>query len=149
MDELFNDIVTHVHEEGVLSAAALDRIITVHNKRARTATRAYAKKHLHPYFLHVKTEEPERWHAWNLTEEEEAVVVSAIRMKPRRTQSGVATITVITKPWTCAGDCRYCPNAVRLPKSYLADEPACQRAERNFFDPYLQVVSRLTALTQM
>ena len=36
-----------------------------------------------------------------------------------------------------------------MPKSYLADEPACQRAERNFFDPYLQVASRLHALSAM
>jgi elongator complex protein 3 len=36
-----------------------------------------------------------------------------------------------------------------MPKSYLSDEPACQRAERNYFDPYLQVVSRLQALTHM
>jgi elongator complex protein 3 len=36
-----------------------------------------------------------------------------------------------------------------MPKSYLSDEPACQRAERNYFDPYLQVTSRLRALTQM
>ena len=28
-----------------------------------------------------------------------------------------------------------------MPKSYLADEPACQRAERNCFDPYLQVTA--------
>ncbi len=67
-------------------------------------------------------------------------------MKPRRTASGVATITVITKPWPCASACLYCPNDVRMPKSYLANEPACQRAEHNFFDPYLQVVSRVRAL---
>ena len=36
-----------------------------------------------------------------------------------------------------------------MPKSYLADEPACQRAERTFFDPYLQVAARLKALTEM
>jgi elongator complex protein 3 len=36
-----------------------------------------------------------------------------------------------------------------MPRSYLSDEPACQRAERNHFDPYLQVVSRLRALTHM
>src|SRR5699024_798209 len=34
-------------------------------------------------------------------------------------------------------------------KSYLADEPACQRAERVFFDPYLQVAARLRTLEQM
>lgn len=33
-----------------------------------------------------------------------------------------------------------------MPKSYLADEPACQRAERNWFDPYLQVALRLRTL---
>ena len=70
-------------------------------------------------------------------------------MKPRRTASGVATITVITKPHACSGHCLYCPNDVRMPKSYLHREPACQRAERNYFDPYLQVASRLRALTQM
>ena len=70
-------------------------------------------------------------------------------MKPRRTASGVATITVLTKPWKCSNDCLYCPNDLRMPKSYLSDEPACQRAERTFFDPYLQVAARLKALTEM
>ena len=32
--------------------------------------------------------------------------------------------------------------------SYLAEEPGAQRA-KNFFDPYLQVMSRLTALADM
>ena len=41
------------------------------------------------------------------------------------------------------------PNDVRMPKSYLADEPACQRAERAFFDPYLQVAARVRTLAQM
>jgi len=36
-----------------------------------------------------------------------------------------------------------------MPKSYLSDEPACQRAERNYFDPYLQVSARLRTLIQM
>ena len=36
-----------------------------------------------------------------------------------------------------------------MPKSYLSNEPACQRAERNFFDPYLQVQARLKALHEM
>ena len=58
----------------------------------------------------------------------------------------MATITVITKPWPCSSDCLYCPNDVRMPKSYLANEPACQRAEHNYFDPYLQVKSRLHVL---
>lgn len=36
-----------------------------------------------------------------------------------------------------------------MPKSYISNEPACQRAERNFFDPYLQVQARLKALYEM
>ena len=72
-----------------------------------------------------------------------------LRMKPRRSASGVATITVITKPWPCSGSCIFCPSDVRMPKSYLADEPACARAEQACFDPYLQVSARLTALSQM
>ena len=36
-----------------------------------------------------------------------------------------------------------------MPKSYLANEPACQRAELTFFDPYVQVAARLQALHQM
>lgn len=74
---------------------------------------------------------------------------ATITVKPRRTASGVATITVITKPWPCSGACIYCPNDMRMPKSYLHNEPACLRAEENFFDPYLQVASRLIMLARM
>lgn len=73
-------------------------------------------------------------------------VLERIRMKPIRTQSGVAPITVLTKPFPCPGKCIFCPNDVRMPKSYLADEPGAQRAERNYFDPYLQTYNRLQAL---
>ncbi|WP_283170343.1 elongator complex protein 3 [Curtanaerobium respiraculi] len=149
MNELFNDIVAHLHAEGGLEPSALRRILAEHNRRARAGERAFAKKHLYPYFLNVRATDPERWRAWNLSDAEIEAITAAVRMKPRRTQSGVATITVITKPWPCSGQCRYCPSDIRMPKSYLSDEPACQRAERNCFDPYLQVASRLTALTQM
>ncbi|HEX7017700.1 MAG TPA: tRNA uridine(34) 5-carboxymethylaminomethyl modification radical SAM/GNAT enzyme Elp3 [Patescibacteria group bacterium] len=69
-----------------------------------------------------------------------------IRMRPVRTLSGVAPITVLTKPFPCPGTCIFCPNDVRMPKSYLSDEPGAQRAERNYFDPYLQTTNRLRAL---
>lgn len=76
-------------------------------------------------------------------------VVGLLRKKPVRTQSGVAPITVLTKPFPCPGKCIFCPNDIRMPKSYLADEPGAQRAERNFFDPYLQTYSRLEALSSI
>lgn len=73
-------------------------------------------------------------------------VLEGLRMKPVRTMSGVAPITVLTKPFPCPGKCIFCPNDIRMPKSYLADEPGAQRAERNYFDPYLQTYNRLQAL---
>lgn len=74
-----------------------------------------------------------------------AALVAAVRMRPVRTQSGVAPVTVLTKPFPCPGTCVFCPNDVRMPKSYLAREPGCQRAVQNDFDPYLQTYNRLLA----
>ena len=108
-----------------------------------------AKKHLMPFYLRVKADDPARWESWGIGSDIERKLLRLLQVKPRRTASGVATIAVITKPWPCASDCLYCPNDLRMPKSYVADEPACQRAERNWFDPYLQVASRLRALNEM
>jgi elongator complex protein 3 len=72
--------------------------------------------------------------------------INKIKMKPVRTISGVTPVTVLTKPFPCPGKCIFCPSDIRMPKSYLSDEPGAQRAERNWFDPYLQVYNRLQAL---
>lgn len=73
-------------------------------------------------------------------------MLDRIKMRPTRTISGVTPVTVLTKPFPCPGKCIFCPNDVRMPKSYLKDEPGAQRAERNSFDPYLQTYNRLLAL---
>ncbi len=73
-------------------------------------------------------------------------LVDKLKRKPTRTISGVTPVTILTKPFPCPGTCIFCPNDVRMPKSYLADEPGAQRAEMNAFDPYLQTYSRLAAL---
>lgn len=73
-------------------------------------------------------------------------IMSLLRKKPTRTVSGVTPVTVLTKPFPCPGKCIFCPNDIRMPKSYLSDEPGAQRAERNYFDPYLQTYNRLQAL---
>lgn len=111
--------------------------------------RPLSKRQLMAFYLDVQKNQPERWSSWGLSDEQQRRLVRTLQMKPRRTASGVATITVLTKPWKCSSNCLYCPNDLRMPKSYLADEPACQRAERTFFDPYLQVATRLKALTEM
>jgi elongator complex protein 3 len=73
-------------------------------------------------------------------------LLAVIRLKPVRTLSGVTTVTVLTKPYPCPGKCIFCPDDIRMPKSYLPDEPGAMRAVEHNFDPYLQVRSRLEAL---
>jgi len=70
-----------------------------------------------------------------------------LRMKPMRTLSGVTTVTVLTKPYPCPGKCIFCPEDVRMPKSYLPDEPGAMRAVEHGFNPFAQVASRLEALS--
>ncbi len=69
-----------------------------------------------------------------------------IRMKPTRTQSGVATVTVLMKPFACPGQCIFCPNDMNMPKSYISSEPGAQRALKNEFDPFNQTYNRIKAL---
>jgi elongator complex protein 3 len=73
------------------------------------------------------------------------MLMQRIRMKPMRTQSGVAPVTVLTAPAGCPGKCIFCPDDWRMPKSYIFDEPGCQRAERDGFDPYKQTLGRIQA----
>lgn len=148
MDEVVRDILDALRK-GDLDAKDVDRIIRRHSKQAHDGRRVFAKKRILPHYLKVKREDGDTWRSWNVDDELDARFLRTLQMKPRRTASGVATITVITKPWPCANSCVYCPNDPRMPKSYLSDEPACQRAERNHFHPYLQVASRLRTLQQM
>jgi len=69
-----------------------------------------------------------------------------IQKRSVRTMSGVAPVTVLTKPFPCPGRCIYCPTDARMPKSYLPSQPAAQRAFRQRFHPYTQVFVRLKAL---
>lgn len=70
--------------------------------------------------------------------------------KPMRTMSGVAVVAVMTSPHPCPhGKCAYCPGGVETgsPQSYTGKEPAARRADRNEFDPFLQVRDRIDQLT--
>ena len=42
--------------------------------------------------------------------EEDPALLAKIRMKPIRTMSGVTTITILTKPHPCPGECIFCPS---------------------------------------
>jgi elongator complex protein 3 len=78
--------------------------------------------------------------------EEDPSLLSRIRMKPGRTLSGVTTVTVLTKPYPCPGECIFCPLDSRVPKSYLPDEPGAMRAVHHGFDPFAQTSARIEAL---
>ena len=79
----------------------------------------------------------------------DAHLLEQIRMKPMRTLSGVTTVTVLTKPYPCPGKCIFCPTDVRMPKSYLPDEPGAMRGLEHQFDPYDQVRSRIDQLVSL
>lgn len=146
MEEILLQIAALLREGRQVDDAVVTKLV---HASSRGAAQPPAKRQLLPFYLRTKQEDPERWASWQITPDLERELLRVIRIKPRRTASGVATITVITKPWPCSGDCVFCPSDLRMPKSYLHDEPACARAEQNRFDPYLQVSSRLTALSQM
>lgn len=150
MEKTLQNILGEIRRTNApLSPDALDRIIRARNREVAGPVRYVAKKKLLPFYQEAKEHRPEQWRTWSVSPAEEALLVRTLQVKPRRTASGVATVTVLTKPWPCSSACLYCPNDVRMPKSYLHDEPACQRAERNWFDPYLQVTARLRTLHQM
>ena len=157
MDELILDILKQLRDgsQGALDTHQLEMLINSHNSGIDSSAHStereklIPKRAILPYFLQVKQNNNELWQSWNVTPELEERFIRSVRMKPRRTASGVATITVITRPHTCSSNCIYCPCDLRMPKSYLANEPACQRAELTFFDPYVQVAARLQALHQM
>ena len=107
---------------------------------------AAGKLELLAFYRAAKEETGPLWKSWAIAPEEDRAILRLLKLKPRRSASGVATITVVTMPHPCSGSCIYCPNDIRMPKSYLSNEPACQRAERNCFDPYLQVRARLALL---
>lgn len=124
--------------EAVRAAAALDpralyRLVRIH----KSPTGSFSKSDLIRAFRELS---PGR--GWS----DEEAFVEKLRAKPMRTRSGVAPVTVLTKPYPCPGRCVFCPSDVRMPRSYLSQEPGAQRAAQNRFDPYLQTWNRLRAL---
>lgn len=125
------------------------RFIRDHNRGRGPDEKPISKKRLSAWYFRTKGERPERLATLGIDECVQTSIEQVLQVKPRRSASGVATVTVMAKPWPCGNDCAFCPNDLCMPKSYLSDEPVCQRAERSWFDPYLQTVARLRALGQM
>lgn len=148
IEDIFATLRATSNTSRPLTPDELDHLIRKHS-RELNGNHRYKKRNILPAYLHIKEHSKKLWESWHIDPELEHRFLLSVRMKPRRTASGVSTITVITRPYTCSSNCLYCPCDLRMPKSYLYHEPACQRAEQNYFDPYLQVTTRLRALRQM
>lgn len=69
-----------------------------------------------------------------------------LKTRPIRSLSGIVNISVLTKPYPCPGTCIFCPIEKGIPKSYLSEEPAVERAKKLNYDPYLQMRKRIEML---
>src|SRR6266571_670334 len=79
-------------------------------------------------------------------------LVDLLRVKPARTASGVAVVTVMTAPHACPhGVCTFCPGGPKFgtPQSYVGTEPAARRASAHGYDPGAQLVARLRSLEEI
>jgi len=84
------------------------------------------------------------------SEEEKNELKEVLIKKPIRTISGIATISVATKPAKCVwGNCIYCPKGTSAPQSYAGTEPIIQRAIRKNYNSFLQVADRLNQYKAM
>ncbi len=81
------------------------------------------------------------------TVSENKVFQELLKKRAIRSQSGIVSVQVLTKPFWCPGKCIFCPNDFTMPKSYINTEPGAMRALLNNFDPIKQVYNRLLSLT--
>jgi elongator complex protein 3 len=132
--EVLRALLAEIAAAETLDARALDRLVKRHPKAGRS--------------LFSKSEILAGLRAF-MPPDAHAELVERLRLRPVRTLSGVTPVAVLTRPHPCPGTCVFCPSDVRMPKSYLADEPGAQRAEQNAFDPYLQTWNRLEAYRQI
>lgn len=149
MHDALASLIELIRSGEALDSKALDLFLRSYNKRDHDPDRRISKRRLLSFYMSERRANSSYYQSLETSPAEHDLLLGLLRAKPRRTASGVATVSVLTMPWPCKGDCIYCPNDIRMPKSYMHDEPACQRAERCFFDPYLQVSQRLFVLEDM
>lgn len=149
IDDVLLKLIKRVEKTGALTSVQLNAFLNECNRGITAHEEQTSKKQLIPRYMEVKHYEHQIWKSWGVTDEAEQKLIQTLRIKPRRSASGVATITLLTKPWPCSSNCIFCPSDIRMPKSYMSREPACQRAEQCLFDPFLQTTLRLQALVNM
>ena len=80
---------------------------------------------------------------------DESLYRKVLMVRPAKTASGIAVITVMPKPFGCPqGRCIYCPGGIEFntPLSYIGTEPSTRSAQKFSYDPYRQVQSMLFQL---
>jgi elongator complex protein 3 len=128
------EIITELMAEEEIGEGVLARILRRHPKDGR---KIFSKSEIIRGYRHLEAR-----HQWSRSDPR---FIEKLKTKPVRTHSGVTPVTVLTKPFPCPGQCIFCPNDVRMPKSYLSMEPGAQRAAQHGFDPYGQTFTRLAA----
>src|SRR3989338_5136175 len=78
----------------------------------------------------------------------DTLIEQLLRKATVRSQSGIAIVTSLVKPYMCPGKCVYSPTEVRMPKSYIATEPAAARALMLNFNPYELMRQRIIMLQE-
>lgn len=136
-----------------LKSIVLENIIIALNKKGAVSSsflaglkRKAAKKSRHQFVTNSQLIESYHNLIKNKTIDRSAKIENLLRRRQVRTLSGVAVITVLTRPYPCPGQCLFCPKEPGMPKSYLKNEPAAHRAFLTKFNPYDQVLVRLKAL---
>ncbi len=75
-----------------------------------------------------------------------------LKIKPTKSASGIAVISVMTKPYDCPhGVCIFCPGGEKIgtPQSYLPTEPATMRALEAEYEPERQIENRFNQLKKI
>lgn len=117
MEQIILNILEALRRGETVDDKALVKLIHAEARREGADKRDLAKRRLLPFYQRVKREEPPRWAGWNVDADLERQLLQVLRMKPRRTASGVATITVITKPWPCSAIAYFVPTICACPRA--------------------------------
>ena len=132
-EEHKSEIISIINELNAMEAYDELQLGKVFKRHPKNGNRIYTKQDIIQGFRKFLPE-----HNWD-----EEHFFERLRFKPIRTASGVAPVTVLTKPFPCPAKCIFCPNDVRMPKSYMSKELGAQRAAQYAFDPYAQTTARL------
>jgi elongator complex protein 3 len=82
---------------------------------------------------------------------EDSYCKKLLKLKPSKTASGIAVITVMPMPFACPhGKCIYCPGGIEVntPLSYVGTEPSTKIAQHVNYDPFRQVWSKVIQLLE-